>query len=74
VSFLDNRRYASALERTLAGISGSTVLEDFVRVGGQAAMAGHLRIGRGAQIGAQGGVISDMSSGATVLNYIIRLS
>ena len=28
------------------GISGSTVLEDFVRVGGQAAMAGHLRIGR----------------------------
>jgi UDP-3-O-[3-hydroxymyristoyl] glucosamine N-acyltransferase len=28
------------------GISGSTVLEDFVRVGGQAAMAGHLRIGQ----------------------------
>ena len=49
------------------GISGSTVLEDFVRVGGQAAMAGHLRIGRGAQIGAQAGVISDMPSGATVL-------
>ena len=36
-----------------AGISGSTVLEDFVRVGGQAAMAGHLRIGQGAEIGAQ---------------------
>ena len=49
------------------GISGSTVLEDFVRVGGQAAMAGHLRIGRGAQIGAQAGVISDMPSGAAVL-------
>jgi UDP-3-O-[3-hydroxymyristoyl] glucosamine N-acyltransferase len=49
------------------GISGSTVLEDFVRVGGQAAMAGHLRIGRGAQIGAQAGVISDTPSGATVL-------
>jgi UDP-3-O-[3-hydroxymyristoyl] glucosamine N-acyltransferase len=49
------------------GISGSTVLEDFVRVGGQAAMAGHLRIGRGAQIGAQAGVICDLSSGVTVV-------
>jgi UDP-3-O-[3-hydroxymyristoyl] glucosamine N-acyltransferase len=49
------------------GISGSTELEDFVHVGGQAAMAGHLRIGRGAQIGAQAGVISDIPSGARVL-------
>ena len=49
------------------GISGSTVLEDFVRVGGQAAMAGHLRIGQGAEIGAQAGVISDMAAGASVL-------
>ena len=50
-----------------AGISGSTVLEDFVRVGGQAAMAGHLRIGQGAEIGAQAGVISDVDAGAKVL-------
>ena len=49
------------------GISGSTVLEDFVRVGGQAGMAGHLRIGQGAEIGAQAGVISDIASGAKVL-------
>jgi UDP-3-O-[3-hydroxymyristoyl] glucosamine N-acyltransferase len=49
------------------GISGSTVLEDFVRVGGQAAMAGHLHIGQGAEIGAQAGVISDMAPGAKVL-------
>ena len=49
------------------GIAGSTVLEDFVRVGGQAAMAGHLRIGQGAEIGAQAGVISDMAPGASVL-------
>jgi UDP-3-O-[3-hydroxymyristoyl] glucosamine N-acyltransferase len=49
------------------GISGSTVLEDFVRVGGQAAMAGHLRIGQGAEIGAQAGVISDIGPGAAVL-------
>jgi UDP-3-O-[3-hydroxymyristoyl] glucosamine N-acyltransferase len=49
------------------GISGSTVLEDFVRVGGQAAMAGHLRIGQGAEIGAQAGVISDVDAGAKML-------
>lgn len=49
------------------GISGSTVLEDFVRVGGQAAMAGHLRIGRGSEIGAQAGVISDIAPGSKVL-------
>ena len=49
------------------GIAGSTVLEDFVQVGGQAAMAGHLRIGQGAQIGAQAGVISDTPAGAVLL-------
>lgn len=43
------------------GISGSTVLEDFVRVAGQAGMAGHLRIGRGANIGAQAGVMADVN-------------
>src|SRR5260370_35553254 len=46
------------------GISGSTVLEDFVRVGGRAAMAGHLRIGQGAGIGAQAVVMSGLCSGA----------
>ena len=49
------------------GISGSTVLGDFVQVGGQAAMAGHLHIGDGAQIGAQAGVISDAPAGAVLL-------
>lgn len=49
------------------GISGSTVLEDFVQVGGQAAMAGHLHVGRGAQIGAQAGVMSDVPEGAVLL-------
>jgi UDP-3-O-[3-hydroxymyristoyl] glucosamine N-acyltransferase len=49
------------------GIAGSTILEDFVQVGGQAAMAGHLRIGKGAQIGAQAGVISDVEPGALLL-------
>lgn len=49
------------------GIAGSTILEDFVQVGGQAAMAGHLHIGQGAQIGAQAGVISDVPTGAMLL-------
>ena len=49
------------------GISGSTRLEDFVQVGGQAAFAGHLRIGRGAKIGAQAGVIGDVVAGTTLL-------
>jgi UDP-3-O-[3-hydroxymyristoyl] glucosamine N-acyltransferase len=49
------------------GIAGSTMLEDFVQVGGQAAMAGHLHVGRGAQIGAQAGVMSDVPAGAVLL-------
>ncbi len=49
------------------GIAGSTILEDFVQVGGQAAMAGHLRVGQGAQIGAQAGVISDVPARAMLL-------
>jgi UDP-3-O-[3-hydroxymyristoyl] glucosamine N-acyltransferase len=49
------------------GISGSTILEDFVTVGGQAAAASHLRIGRGARIGAQSGVMADLAAGAEVV-------
>ncbi len=51
----------------LAGISGSTVLEDFVVVAGQAGFAGHLRIGKGARIGAQAGVIADVPPGVEML-------
>ncbi len=50
-----------------AGISGSTVLEDFVMAGGQAGLIGHLHIGRKARIGAQAGVMADVAEGATVL-------
>ena len=51
----------------LAGISGSTILEDHVMVGGQAGLTGHLRIGRGARIGAQSGVMSDVQAGSDVV-------
>jgi UDP-3-O-[3-hydroxymyristoyl] glucosamine N-acyltransferase len=45
------------------GIAGSTVLDDFVQVGGQAAIAGHLYVAKGAQIGAQAGVMADVGAG-----------
>jgi UDP-3-O-[3-hydroxymyristoyl] glucosamine N-acyltransferase len=46
-----------------SGMAGSTILEDYVALAGQAGLAGHLRIGRGAQIGAQCGVMSDIPAG-----------
>jgi UDP-3-O-[3-hydroxymyristoyl] glucosamine N-acyltransferase len=54
------------------GIAGSTVLEDFVQVGGQAAVAGHLRVGKGAQIGAKAGVMSDVPAGAALVGSPAR--
>jgi UDP-3-O-[3-hydroxymyristoyl] glucosamine N-acyltransferase len=49
------------------GISGSTVLEDYVVLGGQAGLAGHLRIGMGAQVGAKSGVMNDLPAGGRYL-------
>ena len=49
------------------GIAGSTVLEDFVQLGGQAALAGHLHVGKAAKIGAQSGVMSDVAAGDVLL-------
>ncbi len=46
------------------GISGSTVLEDFVVIAGQAGLSGHLRIGRGARIGGTAAVMTDVPAGA----------
>lgn len=48
------------------GIAGSTILEDFVQVGGQAAVAGHLRVGKKARIAAQAGVMSDVPAGVVL--------
>jgi len=49
------------------GISGSTVLEDQVVLAGQAGLAGHLRIAKGARVGAQSGVINDVPPRSDVL-------
>ncbi len=51
----------------MAGVSGSTVLEDFVVVAAQAGVAGHLRIGAKARIGAQAGVMADVPAGSDVI-------
>jgi UDP-3-O-[3-hydroxymyristoyl] glucosamine N-acyltransferase len=45
------------------GISGSTIVEDFVAMGGQCGIIGHIRIGAGAQVGARSGVSSDIPRG-----------
>ncbi len=49
------------------GISGSTVLEDFVTAAGQAGFSGHLHIGRKARVGGQAGVMADVAAGASVV-------
>jgi UDP-3-O-[3-hydroxymyristoyl] glucosamine N-acyltransferase len=48
------------------GIAGSTRLGDFVMIGGQSALAGHLHIGSGARVAAKSGVMRDVPAGATV--------
>lgn len=50
-----------------SGVSGSTVLEDFAVLAGQAGIAGHLRIGKGARVAAQSGVMRDVPAGAEVM-------
>lgn len=46
------------------GISGSATLEDYVVIGGQVGVVGHVRIGMGAQIAASSNVNGDVPAGA----------
>jgi UDP-3-O-[3-hydroxymyristoyl] glucosamine N-acyltransferase len=48
------------------GTSGSSVIEDYVVLGGQAGIAGHLTIGRGCKVDGQTGVNSDLEPGSSV--------
>jgi UDP-3-O-[3-hydroxymyristoyl] glucosamine N-acyltransferase len=52
-----------------AGISGSTAVGKWVRMGGQSGLSGHLRIGDGSSVGAQAGVTKDVPAGETVSGY-----
>jgi UDP-3-O-[3-hydroxymyristoyl] glucosamine N-acyltransferase len=51
------------------GISGSTKLDDFVMIGGQGGLAGHLTVGKGARVAAHSGVFRDIGPGETVVGY-----
>ncbi|MBP6508803.1 MAG: UDP-3-O-(3-hydroxymyristoyl)glucosamine N-acyltransferase [Opitutaceae bacterium] len=48
------------------GISGSTKLEDYVVLGGQAGVAGHLTIGQGAKSGGGAAITSSVAAGVFV--------
>jgi len=54
------------------GISGSSVLEDFVVLGGQVGMAGHVTVGMGATVTAKSGVISDIPAGQVYAGFPAR--
>lgn len=49
-----------------AGIAGSAVLEDYVAVGGQGGISGHLTLGKGAKIAAAAGVMRNVAPGEAV--------
>jgi UDP-3-O-[3-hydroxymyristoyl] glucosamine N-acyltransferase len=51
------------------GVSGSTELEDYVTLGGQAGLVGHIKIGKGAMVGAQSGVTKSVAPDTTVTGY-----
>ncbi len=42
------------------GISGSTVIQDYVVIGGQVGVAGHITIGEGSMVAAQSGIVSSV--------------
>ncbi len=46
------------------GVGGSTTLQDYVVVGGQAGFAGHLTVGKGAMIAARAAIYSDEPAGS----------
>lgn len=48
------------------GISGSTVLEDYVVLGGQVGIADHIRVGRGTRIASRTGLFRDAPAGSSL--------
>lgn len=47
----------------MVGLSGSTILEDFVVLGGQVGSAGHVTIGTGSMVAARSGIKDDLPAG-----------
>lgn len=52
-----------------SGISGSSIVEDGVTIGGKVGISDHLRIGTGAKVAGGSGVIKDIPAGKTVFGY-----
>ena len=55
-----------------AGLAGSVQVEDDVIIGGQAGIADHITIGRGARLLVQSGTIADIPAETTVSGYPAR--
>jgi UDP-3-O-[3-hydroxymyristoyl] glucosamine N-acyltransferase len=51
------------------GIAGSTIVEDDVMMGGQAGAINHLRLGKGAMVGAKSAVMQSVDPGSFVSGY-----
>jgi UDP-3-O-[3-hydroxymyristoyl] glucosamine N-acyltransferase len=51
------------------GISGSTELEDYVTLGGQSGLVGHIKIGTRAMVGAKSGVSKSIPPDGVVIGY-----
>lgn len=49
------------------GIAGSATLEDYVVLGGQVGIAGHIIVGMGTRIAAQSGIIKDVPAGSELM-------
>jgi UDP-3-O-[3-hydroxymyristoyl] glucosamine N-acyltransferase len=52
-----------------AGVAGSSVLEDYVVLGGQVGIAGHLNIAKGTRVAAQSGIMRDTEPGQELMGY-----
>ncbi|HMM59602.1 MAG TPA: UDP-3-O-(3-hydroxymyristoyl)glucosamine N-acyltransferase, partial [Candidatus Rifleibacterium sp.] len=54
------------------GISGSTILEDYVTLAGQVGTVGHVRVGKGSTVAARGVVTGDVEPGSFVSGFPIK--
>jgi len=51
------------------GVAGSSVIEDDVMLAGQTGVSGHLRVGRGAKVGAKSAVLQSVDAGGFVTGH-----
>lgn len=54
----------------LSGIAGSSVLKDYVQMGGNSGIADHITIGMGAKIAAKTGIMNDIEPGMKIAGLV----